>query len=123
MDEAKLYALRVKRAYDAPEPSDGLRYLVDRIWPRGIKKEALQINAWLKDLAPSSVLRIWFNHEPAKWDEFCRLYSAELECKPEMWQSLLNKLFTSNVTLIYSARSESYNNAVALRNYLMEKMK
>ena len=81
--------LKTKRVYENPEPSDGARFLVDRLWPRGIKKEKLEIESWLKDVAPSPVLRKWFSHDPAKWMEFNRRYRAELESNPDAWQPIL----------------------------------
>jgi uncharacterized protein YeaO (DUF488 family) len=112
--------IRVKRAYDAPAPEDGARFLVDRLWPRGIKKEALGINGWLKEIAPSDELRRWFGHSANKWDEFQRRYFAELDEKPELLQSIQEATYQGNVTLVYSARDEEHNNAVALQAYLKE---
>src|SRR5512140_2495789 len=80
--------IRVKRAYEESEPGDGKRFLVDRLWPRGVKKEVLNMEAWLKEVAPSAALRRWFNHDPQKWAEFQRRYAAELEANPAGWQSL-----------------------------------
>ncbi len=110
--------IKVKRVYDLPAPDDGRRFLVDRLWPRGVKKEALQIDGWLRDVAPSHALRKWFGHDPAKWEEFQRRYFAELEAKPESWQPLLEAAREGTVTLLYSARDEAHNNAVALKAFL-----
>jgi len=110
--------IRVKRAYDPPAPEDGKRFLVDRLWPRGVKKEALKLDGWLKDVAPSDALRRWFGHDPAKWEEFQRRYFAELEAKPESWRPLLEAARAGNVTLLFSARDEAHNNAVALKAFL-----
>src|SRR5512133_3292802 len=81
--------IRIKRAYEPPGPEDGARFLVDRLWPRGMKKESLALDGWLKDVAPDSELRTWFGHDPARWEEFCRRYEAELEANREAWQPLL----------------------------------
>ena len=110
--------IRAKRAYDAPGPEDGARFLVDRLWPRGIKKEALAIDGWLKEIAPSDELRRWFGHSADKWDEFQRRYFAELEEKPELLQPIQEARQRGNVTLVYGARDEEHNNAIALLAYL-----
>jgi uncharacterized protein YeaO (DUF488 family) len=113
--------LKIKRAYDPPSPTDGTRFLVDRYWPRGMKKENLGIEAWLRNLAPSGELCKWFGHDPARWEEFSRRYAAELEEKKDLWQPLLERLADSEITLLYGARDEEHNNAVALREYLRKK--
>ena len=110
--------IKIKRAYEPAARSDGKRFLVDRLWPRGVTKETLRLEAWLKDVAPSDALRRWFNHEPAKWNEFQRRYSAELDAQPEAWQSILRAAHRGNVTLLYGARDVEHNNAVALKEYL-----
>ncbi|MBI2997078.1 MAG: DUF488 family protein [Deltaproteobacteria bacterium] len=112
----------VKRVYDPLGPDDGHRFLVERLWPRGIKKEALQMEAWLKDIAPSGALRRWFGHDPGKWDEFRRRYAAELDTKPEAWRLVLAMVRRDRVTLLYSARDTKHNSAIALRNYLRHKL-
>ena len=112
---------KLKRAYNDPEASDGLRYLVDRIWPRGVKKDALKLDGWIKDVAPSSQLRQWFGHDPQKWTEFRKRYFAELDKKPEAWQPLLEAGRKGTVTLVYSAQDSQHNNAVALAEYLRRK--
>lgn len=109
---------KLKRAYDEPTDDDGARYLIDRLWPRGVKKDALEIEGWLKDLAPSDALRKWFNHDPDKWDEFRRRYFAELNSHKEIWQPLLEAERKGRVTLVYSAHDAEHNNAVALAEYL-----
>ncbi|GIW52372.1 MAG: hypothetical protein KatS3mg081_1727 [Gemmatimonadales bacterium] len=78
--------IRVKRVYDPPAPGDGKRFLVDRLWPRGVRKEALKLEGWLREVVPSAQLRRWFGHDPEKWEEFQRRYFAELEAKPEAWR-------------------------------------
>ncbi len=110
--------IQIKRAYEDPAPSDGARYLVDRLWPRGRKREDLDLADWLKDLAPSNELRKWFGHEPALWDEFRRRYFAELAQKTAVWQPLLQAARQAPVTLIYGSKETQYNNAVALKEFL-----
>jgi len=112
--------ITVKRVYDPPAPEDGTRFLVERLWPRGMKKAALRMEAWLKDVAPSAALRRWFGHDPAKWDAFRHRYVAELHDKPEALQPLVEAAQRGNVTLLYSARDTVHNNAVVLRCYLAE---
>jgi uncharacterized protein YeaO (DUF488 family) len=113
--------IQVKRAYETLAASDGSRFLVDRIWPRGLKKEQLAVEGWLKDVAPSDRLRKWFGHDPEKWDEFRRRYAAELDGRAEAWRPLLEKSRGSTVTLLYGARDTEHNNAVALREFLLAK--
>ena len=110
--------IQVKRAYEPAAKSDGKRFLVDRLWPRGVAKDALRAQAWLKDVAPSDALRRWFNHDPARWEEFRRRYFAELDARPGAWQPILEAARRGNVTLLYSAREVEHNNAVALKEYL-----
>ena len=110
----------IKRIYEAPKSKDGARYLVDRLWPRGIKKTSLVMDAWLKEIAPSNDLRRWFGHDPGKWDEFQRRYRAELDANPGAWKRLLEAVKQGNVTLLYFARDTEHNNAVVLKSYLEE---
>ncbi|MDD2899451.1 MAG: DUF488 domain-containing protein [Desulfuromonadaceae bacterium] len=110
--------IRIKRVYDKNGPDDGFRFLVDRLWPRGIKKENLLLDGWLKEVAPSDELRRWFGHDLAKWEEFCRRYFAELESNSEAWRPLLDVSIKNDVTLLYSAHDTEHNNAVALRLFL-----
>jgi uncharacterized protein YeaO (DUF488 family) len=114
--------IRVKRVYDAPAKSDGIRLLVDHLWPRGMKKEALQVERWIKQVSPSNELRNWFGHEPAKWKEFQRRYFAELDEQPEAWSALLELARESDITLVFSARDIEHNNAVALKAFLEKKL-
>ncbi len=114
--------IRVKRVYDAEDSSEGRRFLVERLWPRGIKKENLRMYAWLKDVAPSQALRQWFGHDPAKWDEFQRRYRAELDSHPEAWKPILDAARQGEVTLLYSARDTEHNNALALKEYLEKQL-
>lgn len=111
--------VRIQRAYEPPAAEDGARILIDRLWPRGVKKEALQLAEWAKDLAPSTELRQWFNHDPALWDEFRRRYAAELRQQPEAWNQLRERARHGVVTLVYSAHDEAVNNAVAMREFLL----
>lgn len=109
--------IRIKRAYDPPEKSDGMRILVDRIWPRGIKKEKLDTALWMKDAAPSDELRKWFNHDPAKWVEFRKRYLKELQ-RPQartMLHEIREAAKKGTVTLVYGAKDEEHNQAVVLK--------
>lgn len=115
--------IQVKRVYERPAKDDGARILVDRVWPRGVKKEALQLDGWLKDVAPSDRLRRWFGHKAARWEEFRHRYFSELDESPEAWKPILELARRGNVTLVYGARDRENNNAVALRGYLMAKLK
>src|SRR5690606_4840134 len=111
--------LRVKRVYDPPAPDDGLRVLVDRLWPRGLKKEDARIDLWLKEVAPSAELRRWFGHDPSRWDEFRRRYAAELRANPAVLEELRASLRGRGVaTLLFAARDAERNNAVALKALL-----
>jgi uncharacterized protein YeaO (DUF488 family) len=110
--------IRVKRAYDVPAASDGARFLVDRLWPRGVKKESLKVRDWLRAISPSNELRTQFGHEPDKWKEFQRRYFAELDKTPQALQPLLEAAREGDVTLVFSARDTEHNNAVALKSYL-----
>lgn len=110
--------IRTKRAYDPPAPQDGARFLVDRLWPRGRRKEDARIDAWLRDLAPSDALRRWFGHDPKRWAEFKRRYFAELDRKPHALRPLLEAARKGPVTLVFGARDVDHNNAVALKEYL-----
>ena len=113
--------IRLKRTTEAAAEGDGARLLVDRLWPRGVRKESLQLAGWLKEVAPSTELRKWFGHDPAKWDEFRRRYFAELDAKPAVLEPLLAAARKGPVTLLYSARDREHNQAVALRDYLRER--
>lgn len=114
--------IRAKRVYEPVEKGDGKRFLVERLWPRGIKKEGLRMAGWLKETAPSNELRQWFSHDPAKWEEFQRRYRAELDERPDAWRSLLEAAADGDLTLLFSARDTEHNNAVALRDYLVERL-
>lgn len=112
----------LKRAYEPAAESDGWRVLVERLWPRGIKKEALHLDAWMKEVAPSTELRKWFNHDPRKWSEFRDRYFAELNTRPESWRRVIEAPRTP-ITLVYSSHDQQHNNAVALREYLKSKLR
>ena len=114
--------LNVKRVYSPPDPKDGSRFLVDRLWPRGVKKESLKLAAWLRDVAPSDALRKGFCHDPAKWPDFRRRYARELDAKPETWAPILKAARKGNVTLLFAAKDEEHNNAVVLAEYLKDKV-
>jgi uncharacterized protein YeaO (DUF488 family) len=115
--------IQIKRVYEPAAPRDGQRFLVERLWPRGFKKEALSLTGWCKDAAPSHELRKWFNHDPAKWTEFQRRYRAELKRRPAAWQPLLAAAQTGHLTLLFSAHDAAHNNAVVLKNFLEEQLK
>lgn len=112
--------IRTKRAYDPPSMSDGDRYLIDRLWPRGLTREALQLTAWLKDIAPSEELRRWYGHVPAKFPEFRRRYRAELSQQSDIVAELRRKAARSTITLIYGAREGRFANAAVLAELLAE---
>jgi uncharacterized protein YeaO (DUF488 family) len=106
--------IQAKRVYEPAAKSDGRRLLVDQLWPRGVKKEALALDGWCKEVAPSTELRKWFNHDPAKWAEFQKRYRAELAGKTAAWQSLVDAARRGNLTLLFSAHDVAHNNAVVL---------
>lgn len=110
--------IQVKRVYDEPSPSDGERVLVDRVWPRGVRKADARLDQWLKDVAPSSDLRKWFGHQDSKWAEFKTRYFQELDEKPELVEGLAQRAGERRVTLLFGAKDREHNNAVALRDYL-----
>ncbi len=110
--------LKIKRVYVPPEGDDGARILVDRLWPRGLSKNAARIDRWVKDVAPSNSLRNWFGHDPAKWEEFRRRYIQELRNNRGSVTSIQELLRGEAVTLLYGARDEKHNNAVVLKEYL-----
>jgi uncharacterized protein YeaO (DUF488 family) len=112
--------IRIKRAYDEPSSEDGKRFLVDRVWPRGIKKEDLDLDDWIKEAAPSAGLRKWFDHRADRWEGFCETYREELDQKRETLRPLYDAMKEGAVTLVYSARDEERNQAVVLRRYLSE---
>ena len=111
--------IRLKRAYEPPAAEDGRRILVDRLWPRGVRKADAAIDRWLKDIAPSTELRRWFGHDPSRWDEFQRRYRDELSGKAELLDELRALAHEGPVTLVYSAHDEQHNDAIVLRDVLM----
>lgn len=113
--------LKLKRVYDPASRNDGDRFLVERLWPRGITKRKLHVAAWLKEAGPSTELRKWFNHDPEKWSRFRSRYFRELDSAPEAWRPIMSAGRRGIVTLIYSSHDEQHNNAVALREYLWMK--
>jgi uncharacterized protein YeaO (DUF488 family) len=110
--------IHIKRVYTSREKTDGVRFLVDHLWPRGIKKQDPRAEHWLKEMAPSTELRRWFGHDPARWAEFRRRYFAELKAKPAGWKPLLEAARVGDITLVYSAKDTEHNNALALREFL-----
>jgi uncharacterized protein YeaO (DUF488 family) len=110
--------LHIKRVHEPHAKEDGIRVLVDRIWPRGISKETAALALWLKDIAPTTDLRKWFNHDPTRWAEFRRRYHAELEANPDSVEQLRGLIKTGRVTLLYAAHDTEHNQAVALAEYL-----
>lgn len=112
--------IRVKRAYEPPSLNDGRRVLVDRLWPRGLSKADVAIDRWLKDIAPSAELRRWFRHDPLRWDEFRERYRAELATRSEILDELRALARNGPLTLVYGARDELHNDAVVLRELLMQ---
>jgi len=110
--------IKLERVYDKTSSADGKHYLVERLWPRGIKKTSLHLDGWIKDAAPSTELRKWFSHDPEKWEEFRRKYFVELDRAPETWEPILQAARKNNVTLLYSSHDTEHNNAVALKQYL-----
>ena len=113
-----MHEIKIKRIYEDADNKDGTRILIDRLWPRGVKKENAKIDLWLKDIAPSTDLRKWFNHEPEKWTEFRKRYHQELNLKKELVQSLLDDAQKNDVTLLYAAKDKKFNHAVVLKEYL-----
>jgi uncharacterized protein YeaO (DUF488 family) len=110
--------ISVARVYGAPESAGAARYLVDRVWPRGVSKESLQLTDWLPEVAPSTELRRWFGHDPERWPEFRRRYAAELDGRPKAWEPLLAAAVRGDVVLLYGAKDTEHNNAIALKEYL-----
>lgn len=113
-------SIRVKRAYEPPSPEDGTRVLVDRLWPRGLRKADAAIDGWLKEIAPSSELRRWFGHDPSRWEEFRRRYQAELSARPELLDRLRAQAAQGTLTLVYATHDEDHNHAIVLRGVLLQ---
>ncbi len=113
--------IKIKRVYSSPSEEDGERILVDRLWPRGIKKEDIHMKAWLKDVAPSTDLRKWFHHDPSKWEEFKKKYYEQLDHNPSAWEPILDAARKHTITLLYAAKDTEHNEAQALAEYLSSK--
>ena len=113
--------IRIKRTYEPAARGDGRRILVERLWPRGMKKEALAADAWIKEVAPSTELRKWFDHREERWEEFRRRYRDELNANPDAWKAILDASSRRTVTLLYSAHDTLHNGALVLRDYLMKR--
>lgn len=111
-------SIKLKRVYEKPSPSDGKRVLVDRLWPRGLTKEQAKIDEWLRDLAPSTELRKWYEHDPAKWTEFKKRYWKELDKNPSLVAKLADECRRGTVTFVFSSKEEKINNAAALKEYI-----
>lgn len=114
--------IRLKRAYDEPSARDGLRVLVERLWPRGVRKDVAAIDLWLKELAPSTALRKWFGHDPEKWTEFQKRYQSELNQKADLLAILERRCTEGTVTFVYAARDTQHNSAVVLKEFLENRM-
>jgi uncharacterized protein YeaO (DUF488 family) len=111
--------IRLKRAYDSASPGDGARILIDRLWPRGVRKSDAAIDVWAKDIAPSTALRTWFGHDPARWHEFRRRYSEEIHRRRHQLDELRTLAQKGRITLVFAARDEAHNDAVVLREILL----
>jgi len=111
--------IKLKRAYDPPAPDDGTRILIDRLWPRGVKKTDAAIDEWMKEIAPSTELRKWFGHDPSRWHEFQRRYRSEIRQHREQLDRLRTLAQHGRVTLVFSAHDEAHNDAVVLKNVLL----
>ncbi|HWJ30340.1 MAG TPA: DUF488 family protein [Flavisolibacter sp.] len=120
---SKKISVLLKRAYEPPQRSDGFRILVDRVWPRGVRKEKMQADVWMKDLAPSADLRKWFNHDISKWKAFQKAYKAELRTSPLLTQLVAYCLKHEKVTLLFGAKDETHNQAVVLLDFLKSVIK
>ena len=115
-------SIRAVRVYELDREGRGDRWLVDRRWPRGVKRDSLQLAGWAREAAPNDELRRWFGHEPSRWEEFRRRYVEELDANPAAWRPLLDSAHDGNLLLLYAARDRDRNNAVVLRHYLLAKL-
>ena len=113
--------VKLKRAYEPPAAEDGVRVLVDRLWPRGVSKEHAALDLWMKEIAPSTELRKWFGHDPERWEEFCRRYVEELHGNAELVSQLRSLARKGPITLVYSAHDEVHNDAIVLRDVLLDR--
>jgi len=116
-------SIKLKRAYEKPDPEDGKRILVERLWPRGLKKEEAKVDAWARDVAPSTELRKWYGHDPAKWIQFKQRYWKELQSKHELVSALVEEIRGRRVTFVFGSKEEKLNNAAALRDYIETQFK
>jgi uncharacterized protein YeaO (DUF488 family) len=123
MSRIKVGNIKLKRAYEKPAAEDGVRILIDRLWPRGVSKAAAAIDQWAKDIAPSTALRKWFGHDPVRWPEFRRRYTAELRAHADQLDALRVLARTGPITLVYAAHDELHNDAVVLRDFLLKSAK
>ena len=126
LDEAKApmaYKIKIKRCYESPSLTDGARFLVDGLWPRGVRKEAIRFAGWVREVAPSQKLRKWFGHDPKRWAEFRKRYFVELTAKRDTWMPILEAALKGNVTLLFSAHDLEHNNAVALQKFLRRRLR
>jgi uncharacterized protein YeaO (DUF488 family) len=114
--------IQVKRVYEKPEIEDGARFLVDRLWPRGLKKTEARLDGWLRDAAPSDRLRRWFGHDAARWKEFQARYREELRANPAAWKPIVDAARRGRVTLLFAARDNGHNNAVSLKSFLARRI-
>lgn len=114
--------IALARVHDGVDAGDRPSFLVERLWPRGVRRAALSSVRWLPEVGPSHELRKWFGHDPDRWDEFRRRYAVELDAHPEVWQPLAEAATTGDITLLYSSRDTTHNNAVALRDYLLARV-
>ena len=115
--------IRLKRIYEQSSDQDGFRVLVDRLWPRGLRKNEVKLDLWLKEIAPRDELRKWFSHDPKKWEEFRKCYLEELELKEKYAQEPMEKAKETDMTLLYAAKNENFNNATVLKEYLESRLK
>jgi uncharacterized protein YeaO (DUF488 family) len=115
--------IRLKRIYEQSSGQDGFRVLIDRLWPRGLRKNEVRLDLWLKEIAPSDELRKWFSHDPEKWEEFRKRYLEELELKEEYVEKLIEKAKENDLILLYAAKNEDFNNAAVLKEYLDSRLK
>ena len=115
--------IKLKRVYEEPNISDGKRVLVERLWPRGLSKDKAQVDLWLKEAAPTTELRKWFSHDPAKWDEFKTRYFKELGGNPEALETIIDILKNETITFVFASKEETYNNSAALKEYIESRTK
>jgi uncharacterized protein YeaO (DUF488 family) len=114
--------LKIKRVYDPPSPNDGKRILIDRLWPRGLKKEDAKVDVWIKEVAPSTQLRMWYGHDPKKWVEFKRRFFSELHRRQDLVEGIVNASRKGTVTLLFGSKEERFNNAVAFKEFVEARM-